>query len=135
MATYNDFEKSFGEFLERVGDITRFASLGNTEQESGTRFKVDYIKPSGAIGFYYPDWVVVQKTEKGEVHCIIETKGRVWEDTLAKDEAISYWCRKVSEQTGILWRYIRVNQTDFINECWGTIEEMVNMLGKNDHKI
>ena len=36
---------------------------GTTDQgDSGTQFRIDYIKPSGAIGFYHPDWVVVQKT-------------------------------------------------------------------------
>ncbi|MBN2373372.1 DEAD/DEAH box helicase family protein [bacterium] len=123
-ATYNDFEKSFAAFLEGAGDITRFASLGNTEQESGTRFKVDYLKPSGAIGFYYPDWVAVQETDVGEVHWIIETKGRVWEGTLAKDEAIAYWCKKVGEQTGIRWRYVRINQADFERKQWESFGEL-----------
>ncbi|MHA2315401.1 MAG: hypothetical protein ACXACF_09015 [Candidatus Hermodarchaeia archaeon] len=131
VATYNDFEKSFAEFMEKSKDIIRFASLGNTEQESGTRFKVDYLKPSGAVGFYYPDWVAVQEADVGEVHWIIETKGRVWEDTLAKDEAISYWCRKVSEQTDNSWCYIRVNQSDFIKACWKSFGELCNILHKN----
>lgn len=115
VATYNSFERKFARFLdEKCKDILRLASLGTTEQqESGTRFRVDYLKPSGAIGFYHPDWVAVQETSNGEVNWIIETKGRVWEDTPAKDAAISEWCRKVSEQTGEPWRYIRVNQTDF----------------------
>jgi len=87
--------------------------LGTTEQgESGTQFRVDYIKPSGAIGFYHPDWVAVQQTDDGEVNWIIETKGRVWEGTRAKDEAIRSWCRRVSEETGVLWRYTRINQKD-----------------------
>ena len=77
--TFNDYEKAFARFLECCTDIPRFASLGTTEQESGAQFRVDYLKPSGAIGFYYPDWVVVQKTKEGEVNWIIETKGRVWE--------------------------------------------------------
>lgn len=113
VATYNDYEKAFARFLERCQDILRFASLGTTEQETGTRFRVDYLKPSGAIGFYYPDWVAVQKTEEGEVNWIIETKGRVWEDTLVKDAAITDWCKKVSKQTGKAWRYLRVNQPQF----------------------
>ncbi len=114
VATYNEYEKSFAGFLEdRCQDIFRFASLGTTEQESGTRFKVDYLKGSGAIGFYYPDWVAVQKTDDAEVNWIIETKGREWEDTLAKDGAISHWCKQVSGQTDTPWRYIRVNQIDF----------------------
>ena len=28
------------------------------------------------------------------------------------DEAIGSWCRRVSEQTGEPWRYIRINQKD-----------------------
>ena len=57
------------------------------------------MKPSGAIGFYHPDWVVVQKLGKSEVNWIIETKGRVWEGTTAKDEAIHDWCERVSAYT------------------------------------
>jgi type III restriction enzyme len=79
VATYNDFERRFAEFLDRAEDVLRFSSLGTTEQgESGTQFRVDYLKPSGAIGFYHPDWVVVQSTKAGNVNWIIETKGRVW---------------------------------------------------------
>ena len=114
VATYNDFERRFAEFMDRVPDILRFAALGTTEQgDSGTQFRVDYLKPSGAIGFYHPDWVAVQQTPDGEVHWIIETKGRVWEGTPAKDDAITEWCRRVSEQTGAVWKYQRVNQVDF----------------------
>ena len=115
MATYNDYEKAFARFLERCKGIARFASRGTMEQETGTRFHVDYLKPSGAIGFCHPDWVAVQKTERGEVNWIIETKGREWEGTGAKDAAISDWCNKVSEQTGKPWRFVRVNQAQFGN--------------------
>lgn len=116
VATYNDFERRFAEFLSRdkVSDVLRFAALGTTEQgESGTQFRVDYLKPSGAIGFYHPDWVVVQKSEDGEVNWIIETKGRVWEGTTAKDEAIREWCKRISEATEATWKYMRVDQSDF----------------------
>jgi type III restriction enzyme len=114
VATYNDFEKRFAQFLENAKDVLRFASLGTTEQgESGTQFRVDYLKPSGAIGFYHPDWVVVQKTASGEINWIIETKGRVWEGTAAKDDAIKDWCERVSAATGTIWRFVRTNQTDF----------------------
>jgi len=113
VATYNNFERQFAKFLDKATDILRFASLGTTEQgDSGTQFRVDYIKPSGAIGFYHPDWVAVQQTENGEVNWIIETKGRVWEGTRAKDEAIESWCRRVSEQTDEQWRYVRINQSE-----------------------
>jgi type III restriction enzyme len=115
VATYNDFERRFAVFLDSTAsDVIRFASLGTTEQgESGTQFRVDYLKPSGAIGFYHPDWVVVQKTKTGDFNWIIETKGRVWEGTAAKDEALREWCERVSAATGVAWRYKRINQVDF----------------------
>ncbi len=114
VATYNDFERHFAQFLDNAGDVLRFASLGTTEQgESGTQFRVDYLKPSGAVGFYHPDWVVVQKTKHGEINWIIETKGRVWEGTAAKDDAMKKWCERVTNATGVTWRYIRINQTEF----------------------
>lgn len=114
VATYNDFERRFAEFLDKAGDVVRFASLGTTEQgESGTQFRVDYLKPSGAIGFYHPDWVVVQKTGDGEVNWIIETKGRVWEGTEAKDQAIENWCERISAATNRTWKYMRINQVEF----------------------
>jgi type III restriction enzyme len=114
VATYNDFERRFAQFLDRASDVIRFASLGTTEQgESGTQFRVDYLKPSGAIGFYHPDWVVVQRVGKGEVNWIIETKGRVWEGTSAKDDAIRDWCERITDSTRCMWRYLRVNQPVF----------------------
>lgn len=51
-----------------------------------TPFWVDYLEASDAIGFHYPDRVVVQQTEEGEVNWIIETKGKY---------------ERVSEQTGM----------------------------------
>ena len=91
VATYNDFERRFAQFLDIAPDVLRFASLGTTEQgDSNSQFRVDYLKPSGAIGFYHPDWVVVQKTPQGEVSWIIETKGRVWEGTEANTAEIFF---------------------------------------------
>ncbi len=126
VATYNDFERIFAEFLDRAGDVLRFAALGTTEQgSSGTSFRVDYLKASGAIGFYYPDWVAVQKDPEGaEVNWIIETKGRIWEGTEEKDAAMREWCRRVTEATGVSWLYIRVDQADFRSD-FTTLRELV----------
>jgi type III restriction enzyme len=128
VATFNDFERRFAQFLDKQAkDVLRFASLGTTEQgESGTQFRVDYLKPSGAIGFYHPDWVVVQKTTDGDVNWIIETKGRVWEGTAAKDEAIEDWCDRVSAATGVVWRYVRINQVDFDGRKHTNLAQLVN---------
>ncbi len=124
VATYNNFEREFAVFLDRASDVLRFAALGTTEQgDSGTQFRVDYLKPSGAIGFYYPDWVAVQDTPDGEVNWIIETKGRAWEGTSAKDEAIQSWCKRVAEQTGQQWRFTRINQKDVNLEKTDTLAD------------
>ena len=117
VATYNDFERSFAAFLDRAEDVARFAALGTTEQRnSGTTFRIDYLKPNGAVDFYYPDWVVVQKVEGGEVNWIVETRGRVWPDTAEKDAAAREWCKRVSEATGKPWKYTRINQSEFTDE-------------------
>ena len=125
VATYNDFERSFAEFLDKAQDILRFAALGTTEQgASGTVFRIDYLKPSGAIGFYYPDWIAVQKARGGLVHWIIETKGRVWEGTDEKDAAARDWCKRVSEITGEPWKYTRINQSEF-SDHHPTLQDLV----------
>jgi type III restriction enzyme len=136
VATYNDFEREFAMFLNRAKDVLRFASLGTTEQgESGTQFRVDYIKPSGAIGFYHPDWVVVQKKDGSEVNWIIETKGRVWEGTQAKDEAIGSWCLRVSEQTSAPWRYIRINQIEVNLSKAASLSTVIENISVNKSKL
>lgn len=128
VATYNPFERQFAEFLDRVADVQRFASLGTTEQgESGSQFRVDYLKPSGAVGFYHPDWVVVQKQKVGVVNWIIETKGRVWEGTAAKDDAMKDWCKRISDATGSTWQYVRINQSEFVPSA-RTLEELIRQL-------
>lgn len=57
--------------------------------------------------------MVVQKAKAGEVNWIIETKGRVWEGTTSKDDALMTWCERVSTVTGAVWRFKRINQVDF----------------------
>ena len=128
VATYNDFERRFAQFLDAAPDVLHFASLGTTEQgESGTLFRIDYLKPSGTIGFYYPDWVAVQITRQGEINWIIETKGRVWEDTAIKDTAMRDWCARISQQTGQRWEYARVNQSTFEAQKPRTLVEATQM--------
>lgn len=128
VATYNDFERRFAEFLQDAKDVLRFASLGTTEQgDSATQFRIDYLKTSGAIGFYYPDWVVIQKTDDGEINWIIETKGRVWEDTLAKDHAMSEWCNRVSLDIKKDWRFVRVNQMHFDARKYKSLEALLEV--------
>lgn len=133
VATYNDFERRFAQFLDTASDVLRFASLGTTEQgDSGTQFRIDYLKPSGAIGFYYPDWVAVQITEQGEVNWIIETKGRVWEGTEAKDAAMRDWCARISQQRDERWEYARVDQSTFDARKPNSLEDAVQIKSQEE---
>jgi type III restriction enzyme len=110
VATYNDFETRFAEFLDAAPDVDRFAALA----EHFTRFRVDYVSQRGAIKFYYPDFVAVQVLpDGGSVNWILETKGRLFDNVANKDEAILDWCSRVTAQTGQTWRYMRINQTVF----------------------
>ena len=71
---------------------------------------------AGKLGFYHPDWVVVQKAGAAEANWIIETKGRVWEGTANKDAAIEDWCNRITDYTGELWKFKRIDQVVFNRE-------------------
>lgn len=130
VASYNDFETRFAQFLERAPDVVRFAALA----EHFTRFRVDYISERGAIKFYYPDFVAVQQMDEGaEVNWILETKGWVHENTVAKDRAITDWCERVTTQTGQQWRYMRINQPIFDGQTFPTMSALaIAVLGRNE---
>ncbi len=81
--------------------------------ETFTGFKIDYFSSRGAIRFYYPDFIAVEKNNKGEINWIIETKGREYEDTDRKDAAMKKWCEELSKETGKNWKYLKVAQLDF----------------------
>ena len=89
--------------------MLRFAALA----ESYTRFRVDYLSETGAIRFYYPDFVAVQETPDGEVNWIVETKGQEDVNVAHKDASIGEWCAKISAQTGRPWCYLKVPQRAF----------------------
>jgi type III restriction enzyme len=124
VATFNPFETAFAEFLDACEDVSRFAALA----EYFTSFWVDYLKPSGATGRYFPDWVVVQMVGNHEASWIVETKGRVWEGTDRKDAAIRYWCEQVTASTGKSWRYLRVDQPIFKPETLGSFNDLVSLI-------
>lgn len=125
VATYNDFETDFAEFLDECEDIISFAALA----EHFTRFRVDYLSPTGAIKFYYPDFVAVQKQGDGKiVHWIIETKGRVFEALPYKEASIREWCRKVSSQVNEDWHYLRVDQAIFESTKYHKFESLVKAI-------
>lgn len=124
VACYNDFEISFARFLERADDVVRYAKLA----EHFTQFHVQYLKSTGAVGVYYPDFVVVQKTKDGPANWIVETKG--WEDTEvpAKDAQMARWCQEVTKETGQPWRYLKVPQKPYERRGYATLRELARAM-------
>ncbi len=106
---YNDLKVGFTAFLNGCDDIDRFAALA----EWFTKFHVQYLSLTGSIRLYYPDFVAVQTTQDGDVHWIIETKGREFEETSSKDFHMTRWCEDVSLESGETWRYLKIRQTVF----------------------
>jgi type III restriction enzyme len=103
VATYNDFEKEFAEFLDNANDVEAFAALADI-------FRIDYLSNTGAIRYYFPDFVAVQTIGKKKVYWILETKGREYPDLDNKNKAIERWCKAVSKQTSTEWKYLLVKQ-------------------------
>lgn len=124
VACYNQFECRFAEFLDHSKDIDRFASLA----ERNVGFKIDYLSSKGAICFYYPDFVAVQKVGKKVVNWIIETKGRFYPDTDKKQAAITNWCAEVSRITGQEWKYALVPQETFEKHDYYDFTELLKHL-------
>ncbi|MCA9630252.1 MAG: hypothetical protein KC766_21425, partial [Myxococcales bacterium] len=121
VACYNNFEARFAQFLDRAGDVDRFAELA----EWFTGFHVQYLKSSGAVGTYYPDFVVVQSTAAGPVNWIIETKGREDVEVAAKDAQMDRWCNEVTAVAGKTWRYMKVPQVVFDRGRFSTLSSLV----------
>lgn len=132
VAAFNPFELSFARFLaNKCNDVLRFAALA----EHFTGFWVDYLKPSGAIGRYFPDWVAIQRTADGEVSWIVETKGRVWDGTEQKDAAIRYWCSQVSGLTGDPWRYMRIDQPIWRPDRLSGFADLVQLISERNAAV
>jgi type III restriction enzyme len=127
MATYNNFESDFGKFLDKQADVLAFAALA----EQFTKFNVSYLKPSGALGLYYPDWVVKQKFGKEIRYWIIETKGQVHDGVIQKDAAIVDWCKRVSEVGTEKWGYMRVDQSWWNGKTLSSFADVVVGVEKN----
>ena len=79
--------------------------------------------------------VVVQKAKGGEINWIIETKGRVWEGTTAKDEAMDTWCKRIEERTGTTWRYRRIDQAKFDSLDARALSELMAQIESADRLV
>jgi type III restriction enzyme len=124
VATYNDYESDFANFLNDCSDISKFAALS----EHYTQFKVDYLSSSGALKFYYPDFVAVQTKNESQIFWVIETKGRIFDNVECKEAAMKLWCDNISLIRDEDWRHIRVNQKDMPSKKFKDMNTFDNLL-------
>jgi type III restriction enzyme len=105
VATDNQFEKTFAEYLEKASDVDRFSKL---PERFG--FTIAYTDSAANLRYYEPDFVAI--TNDG-VHHLIETKGREDVDVAHKDRAARLWCENATLLTGTEWRYKKIPQKEF----------------------
>ncbi|MEJ7785153.1 MAG: hypothetical protein WKF96_10150 [Solirubrobacteraceae bacterium] len=101
----NKFERRFAQFLDRATDVAAFAKL-----TLNSRFALEYISTTGALRYYYPDFVARLVDDS----ClVIETKGLEDLDVALKDRRARRWCRDAAELSGRDWAYEKVLQRVF----------------------
>lgn len=115
-AVDNDLERRFALFLDRAGDVAAFAKL-----PVFGRFALEYVAESGALRYYYPDFVVRLSDDSCMV---VETKGLRDPDVPYKDRRARRWCRDVSKLTGRPWSYMRVDQAVFDSFTGQSVEAL-----------
>jgi type III restriction enzyme len=103
----NEFEKEFAQFLEKAGDVERFAKL---PEQFG--FTIEYTDNAGNFRHYEPDFAVL--TNDG-AHHIVETKGLEDVNVANKDRAAKLWCENTTRLTGKPWEYAKLLQTEYKN--------------------
>lgn len=124
----NKLEKRFAEFLDRATDVGAFAKL-----TMNSRFALEYIARSGALRYYYPDFVV---RLDDDTCLVLETKGMEDVDVALKDRRARKWCRDASALSGRTWLYRKVPQTAFDRFSGESVESLLRYLdareGQND---
>ncbi len=101
----NQFELNFAKFLDNASDVARFSKLPMI-----FGFTIPYTDAIGNLRHYYPDFVVI---DRGDVHYIVETKGREDTEVANKDRAATLWAESATSLTGQDWRYVKVLQREF----------------------
>jgi type III restriction enzyme len=104
-AVDSSLEARFAEFLDAASDVTAWAKL-----TMNTRFALEYIGKSGALRYYYPDFVL----RLADDSClVVETKGQEDLDVALKDLRARRWCADATRLAGREWAYEKVPQTLF----------------------
>lgn len=101
----SELEGRFAKFLDNATDVMAFAKL---TMNSG--FALEYLASTGALRYYYPDFVIRLKDDS----ClVVETKGLEDIEVARKDKRAQKWCRDAARLSGREWSYVKVRQADF----------------------
>jgi type III restriction enzyme len=101
----NKFEGRFARFLDQASDVAAFAKL-----TLNSRFALEYISSTGALRFYYPDFLVRMADDS----ClVVETKGMEDIEVAHKDQRARRWCQDATSLSGREWAYEKVRQKVF----------------------
>lgn len=101
----NDFERTFGLFLDGADDVVAWCKVPDS-----FKFSIEYTDQYANLRYYYPDFLAVATNG---IHWIIETKGAETVEVAYKDRAARLWCENARLLTDMAWEYIKVPQKDF----------------------
>lgn len=108
VATLNQYEREFANFLDRCEDVLSFTSLGVRQQRSLVMQGQEGF-PTSSILSCDPDWVVVHRYN-GEIwNWIIGTKDHTPKDDPSNEFMTAEWCEVATQSTGTFWQYILVD--------------------------
>jgi len=113
----NDFEVDFARFLDRAEDVQAFSKIFYK-----IGFFVEYRDSEGNLRNYYPDFVVLTKSNE---YIIFETKGLEDVDVQHKDKRATLWCEDATKLTKKNWSFIRVAQNEFEKYRFRNIKELI----------
>jgi type III restriction enzyme len=121
-------ELRFAKFLDDASDVEAFIKL-----MLSVHFSIPYIRKSGEISYYYPDFAV--RTNSKSVY-IVETKGLEDIDVAPKWKALKQWCSDATEldPMGRTFQAVYVSQKDFdeVEKEVKTMEKLVGILGTKE---
>jgi type III restriction enzyme len=110
----NDFEQAFVDFCEHAPDVAAFAKNSGPQ-----KLAIDYLKPDGNVGFYWPDFLIRTTTDRSYV---VELKGKTDELVPLKAAAAREWCKSASRYAD--WRYLYVPYHVFQTSPSSSVEEL-----------
>lgn len=121
-ANADGLELDFAAFLDSVPDVQAF---GKNYMAVG--FKIEYVKASGELSTYTPDFIV--RTTDRKIW-VIETKGREELDLPQKMARLRQWCADATEASeiegGLSYHFVYVDQASFKQHKPSSFAGLVN---------